>query len=223
MTARPLIDAEYDRVSYVLNQFRNEHAMNLENLDGFFAALICGPSPVDPSEYLPEIWGGEMDDEEAFSSEVQLKDFLDLIMRHWDTVAATLQSGDVFLPLPLEDDHGIAHANDWAQGFMRGMELRREAGSSSWMTKTMVAGLYRSWHWRMSTTPIRPCAQSSEMDHRPTAAPSPKSGVMIRAPAGQGRNTSGAVANPHCTDEDRHSVSNRSQTRVYSSAPGIGS
>ena len=126
MTARPLIDAEYDRVSYVLNQFRNEHAINLENLDSFFAALICGPSPVDPSEYLPEIWGGEMADEEAFSSEVQLKDFLDLIMRHWDTVAATLQSGDVFLPLLLEDDHGIAHANDWAQGFMRGMALRRE-------------------------------------------------------------------------------------------------
>jgi uncharacterized protein len=69
MTARPLTDAEYDRVSYVLNQFRNEHAMNLEELNGFFTALHCGPSRVDPSEYLPEIWGGEMADEEAFSSE----------------------------------------------------------------------------------------------------------------------------------------------------------
>ncbi len=47
-------------------------------------------------------------------------------MRRWSAVAGTLQSGDVFLPLLLEDDHGIAHANDWAQGFMRGMELRRE-------------------------------------------------------------------------------------------------
>ena len=126
MNARPLIDAEYDRMSYVLDRFRDEQTMNLEELDGFFAALICGPAPVHPSDYLPEIWGGEMRDEEAFSSQQELKDFLELLMRHWNVVADTLQSGDVFLPLLLEDDHGIAHANDWAQGFTRGMDLRRE-------------------------------------------------------------------------------------------------
>ena len=126
MTARPLTDAEYDRVSSVLSQFRHEQAMNLEALDGFFAALICGPDHVHPSEYLPEIWGGEMADAEAFSSQQELQDFLDLLMRHWNVVTDTLQSGDVFLPLLLEDDHGIAHANDWAQGFTRGMDLRRE-------------------------------------------------------------------------------------------------
>src|SRR4051794_9355653 len=69
--------------------------MNLEQLDGFFAALICGPDLVRPSEYLPEIWGGgEMADEEAFSSRQQLKNFLDLVMRHWNAIAETLQSGD---------------------------------------------------------------------------------------------------------------------------------
>src|SRR5687767_267254 len=104
MTARPLTDADYDRLSSLLSRFRDEHAMNLEELDGFLAALICGPAPVHPSEYLPEIWGGEMADEEAFSSQQQLKDCLDLVMRHWSAVAATLQSGDVFLPVLLEDD-----------------------------------------------------------------------------------------------------------------------
>ena len=68
MNARPLTDAEYDRMSYVLGGFRDEQTMNLEELDGFFAAFICGPAPVDPSDYLPEIWGGEMRDEEAFSA-----------------------------------------------------------------------------------------------------------------------------------------------------------
>src|SRR5687768_7509455 len=126
MGARPLTNAEYDRVAGILNGFHGEHAMNLEELDGFFAALICGPNLVHPSEYLIEIWGGEMADEDAFSSQQQLKDFLDLIMRHWNVVADTLQSGDVFLPLLLEDDHGVVHANDWAQGFMRGMNVRRE-------------------------------------------------------------------------------------------------
>ena len=33
--------------------------MNLEEMNGFFAALICGPVTVPPSVYLEEIWGGE--------------------------------------------------------------------------------------------------------------------------------------------------------------------
>src|SRR3954467_5642973 len=105
MGERPLTDAEYDRLADALNRFHGERAMNLEQLDGFFAALICGPNPVHPSEYLPEIWGGgEMADEEAFASQPQLKDFLDLVMRHWNAIAETLQSGDVHLPLLLEHD-----------------------------------------------------------------------------------------------------------------------
>src|SRR3954469_3029718 len=105
MGERPLTDAEYDRLADTLNRFHGEGAMNLEQLDGFFAALICGPDRVHPSEYLPEIWGGsEMADEEAFASQPQLKDFLDLVMRHWNAIAETLQSGDVHLPLLLEDD-----------------------------------------------------------------------------------------------------------------------
>ena len=70
MGERPLTDADYDRLADALNRFHGERAMNLEQLDGFFAALICGPDLVRPSEYLPEIWGGgEMADEEAFASQ----------------------------------------------------------------------------------------------------------------------------------------------------------
>jgi len=34
--------------------------MNLEELDGFFAALIAGPETVMPSEYNRELFGGEI-------------------------------------------------------------------------------------------------------------------------------------------------------------------
>src|SRR3954447_2405982 len=105
MSKRPLTGADYDRLADALNRFHGECAMNLEQLDGFFAALICGPDLIRPSEYLPEIWGGsEMADEEAFASQPQLKEFLDLVMRHWNAIAETLQSGDVHLPLLLEDE-----------------------------------------------------------------------------------------------------------------------
>jgi Uncharacterised protein family (UPF0149) len=52
---QPLTDAELDKLADVLKRFGDKRAMNLEMLDGFFAALICGPDDVPPSEYLREI------------------------------------------------------------------------------------------------------------------------------------------------------------------------
>jgi uncharacterized protein len=122
----PLTDAEVDRLDEILKRFGNKRAMNLEMLDGFFAALISGPDNVPPSEYLPEIWGGDMIDEDAFPAQSMLAEFISVVTRHWNFISDTLRSGEVFVPLLLEDEHGVSHANDWASGFMRGMELRRE-------------------------------------------------------------------------------------------------
>src|SRR5215469_7340939 len=126
MKSEPLSDAEFDRLNSVLVRFGDRRSMNLEQLDGFLAALICGPDTVIPSEYLPVIWGGDIVLEDTFSAQPLLQDFLSLIMRHWNVIADTLHSGDVYLPLLLEDENGISHANDWANGFLRGMELRKE-------------------------------------------------------------------------------------------------
>ena len=125
MQSEPLADAEFERLSGILGRFDNKQPMNLEQLDGFLAALICGPEIVRPSEYLPVIYGSDMVLEDSFGSQSVLQDFLSLIMRHWNVIADTLHSGDVFLPLLLEDENGISHGNDWAKGFLRGMELRR--------------------------------------------------------------------------------------------------
>jgi hypothetical protein len=55
----PLTDAELERLSATLARFGDKRSMNLEQLDGFIAALVCGPDIVLPSEYLPEIWGDD--------------------------------------------------------------------------------------------------------------------------------------------------------------------
>jgi len=65
---QPLTDAELDKLADVLKRFGAKRAINLEMLDGFFAALISGPDDVPPSEYLPEIWGGDMVNEPAFQT-----------------------------------------------------------------------------------------------------------------------------------------------------------
>jgi uncharacterized protein len=123
MDSQPLNDAEFHRVTEVLSSFGPGCGMNLEQMDGFFAALICGPDNVLPSEYLPKIWG----EGAVFSDQKTMSDVIHLITRHWNAICHTLQSGDVYLPLLMEDDFGVAQGNDWANGFLRGMHLRREA------------------------------------------------------------------------------------------------
>jgi uncharacterized protein len=130
MNPQPLTDAELDKLAGVLKQLGDKRTMNLEMIDGFFAALICGPEIVLPSECLPEIWGDERVNEPKFETTQILQEFLSLIMRHWNAISHTLHSGDAFLPLLLNDENGVARANDWANGFMRGMEKRRDSWSS---------------------------------------------------------------------------------------------
>ena len=121
---QPLSDAEYARIAVMLERSRSKGAMNLEMLDGFFAALICGPDMVRPGEYMREIWGGDHIGE--FQDEAEMQEFFDLIMRHWNSLARTFNSSEPFMPFLLEDEEGVARANDWALGFVRGMKLRQQ-------------------------------------------------------------------------------------------------
>lgn len=127
MRAQHLTEAELDKLSSALQRFGDKRAMNLEMLDGFFAALICGPQMVLPSEYLPQVWGGRMINEPEFESKPILQEFLALVMRHWNATCHTLHSGNVYLPLLLTDENGETRGNDWANGFVRGMEMRRDS------------------------------------------------------------------------------------------------
>lgn len=122
----PLTDAELDRLGDFLKGCKGGKAMNVEQLDGFFAALIAGPETVMPSEYNREVFGGEMSETCEFSSLDEAKEILSLMMRHWNTIAGTLLNDEVYVPLLLEDEDGITHGNDWAQGFMRGMQMRHD-------------------------------------------------------------------------------------------------
>ena len=122
----PLTDTELDRLGAFLRGCKGGRAMSLEELDGFFAALISGPETVMPSEYNREVFGGEMSDTCEFSSLEEANEILGLMMRHWNAIAGTLFKDEVYVPHLLEGEDGLAHGNDWARGFMRGMEMRHD-------------------------------------------------------------------------------------------------
>jgi len=122
----PLTNAELDRLGDFLNGCKGGRAMNVEEVDGFFSALIAGPETVMPSEYYREVFGGEMSETCEFGSLDEANEILGLMMRHWNTIAAALHKGEVYVPLLLEDESGMAHGNDWARGFMRAMGMRHD-------------------------------------------------------------------------------------------------
>ena len=101
--------------------------MNIEEIDGIFSALIAGPEVMMPSEYLPEIFGGEMSDTCEFRELDEANDILGLLMRHWNTIAATLHKDEAYVPILLKDENGTCLGNDWARGFMRGVGFCRAA------------------------------------------------------------------------------------------------
>lgn len=121
----PLTDPESEGLAEILDRLPGKHAMDLEEMDGFFAALICAPSLIPPSVYLEEIWGGE---EEPFETEEELEEFFNLAIRHWNSVSRQLDTKDeIFIPwLAIEEGEELPRGNRWALGFLRGIELSGE-------------------------------------------------------------------------------------------------
>jgi len=119
----PLTDAELHRLGDFLKSRKGGKAMNLEELDGFFSALIAGPEPVMPSEYNRELFGCESPE---FSDLDEAQEIMNLMMRHWNKIASTLYKGEIHVPMVFEDEKGELHGNDWARGFMRGMHMRHD-------------------------------------------------------------------------------------------------
>ena len=115
-----LTDDDYDYLDSFLNGLKSEKAMNLEMVDGFFTALICAPQLVMPSQYIPEIFGGE---DTAYESMEEAERFMGTLMAHWNHIARTLKQDELYLPILLEDDNGVALGNDWAKGFYTGYRV----------------------------------------------------------------------------------------------------
>ena len=99
--------------------------MELEELDGFFTALIVGPITIPPSLYMPEIWDGEC--EGPFYDSVEQADYVTgLLKRHWNTLAQRL--GDLYPCMPFIDGETVwPQGYLWSQGFERGVGMAAEA------------------------------------------------------------------------------------------------
>ena len=100
-------------------------ALSMEQLDGFFSALVASPDLVLPSEYLPMLWGSNNGGPNYDSLE-QAQFVMDLLTRQWNTIVRRLNDEFPHTPylFPAADED---RGREWAEGFMLGIELRHDA------------------------------------------------------------------------------------------------
>lgn len=122
-----LSDDELDRLDELLLSAPMEaEGMLLSEFDGFCAGLVVSPEMILPGEWLPCVWGSNMDHLETLDDE---QGITDLIMRHYNVVALSLTPPDTeYGPLYDEDTRrGEVLWETWCCGFERAMRLRSDA------------------------------------------------------------------------------------------------
>lgn len=96
-----------------------------EMLDGFLAALICGPELIGPAEFMPAVLEGH-----HFGSDADAQVFTERVLRYWHRVADALKyaadAGEPYTPLMTECAGVGVLGEQWAEGFMRGTHFRTE-------------------------------------------------------------------------------------------------
>jgi uncharacterized protein len=96
--------------------------MPFEMLDGLFTALVIGPQAVLPSQYMSEIWGTDDGNGPGWDSMEQAQYFMDLLMKHWNAIAARRNADAPHDPFILpSSDETIGYS--WARGFSAGVAL----------------------------------------------------------------------------------------------------
>ena len=121
----PLTEADFDRLELLLSRV-NPDAMTVDELDGFFCALVCGPSMDPVSEYFPDVLGQDLDHDSARYSLVDPEELSTLLYRHWNEIAAAMLADKPYVPLFTQEEPGNPVGHNWARGFVQGMDLDPE-------------------------------------------------------------------------------------------------
>ncbi|MFN2267488.1 MAG: UPF0149 family protein [Desulfonatronovibrio sp.] len=116
---KPLFEQELNELADFLDDI--PHAMNLESMDGFLAAITCSPEIIMPIEFLDYIFGQDYE----FEGAEQAEKYVGLILRHWTSIAGQLDNNDIFKPVLLEQDDRLI-GNEWAVAFLFGVHLFEE-------------------------------------------------------------------------------------------------
>ncbi|MBI5131947.1 MAG: UPF0149 family protein [Rhodopseudomonas palustris] len=98
--------------------------MQVEELDGFIAAMLVCPEMIKPGEWLPAVWDGDADEPAPFDDLDHANGVFALIMQHYNEVATTLADHpERYRPLMPGIGTGDVVWEMWIDGFGAAMDM----------------------------------------------------------------------------------------------------
>jgi uncharacterized protein len=118
-----LSEDELDELEALLASDRvPDECMSLEMLDGYLAAVVVAPLPLDTEDWLPGVWSDSGDLPEGAG----VQRLLELVLRYHDELVLTLgdpEGWEPFCYAPEEGDDITRLGDEWMTGFELGLEL----------------------------------------------------------------------------------------------------
>ena len=103
---------------------KDEGVLDISELDGLLTAVVSGPVVVQPSQWIPAVWG---DFQPAWQDEQEFQMVLSLFMRHMNSITSLLmdQADDFELIFHerVVKDKTYTIVDEWCEGYMRGVAL----------------------------------------------------------------------------------------------------
>ena len=136
----PLTDSEFDMLDrFLLDRIDedeiegknpeeiDEGVLGISELDGFFTAIVSSPVVIQPSQWLPSLWG---EFEPAWENEKHFEQILGLLLRYMNNIAGFLvETTDAFEPIFMQREvKGETYdiVDEWCEGYLRGIQLAEE-------------------------------------------------------------------------------------------------
>lgn len=126
MSEQALTGEDFDVMNGMLLRFGNENSIrDVSELDGFLTALIMSPETINPTVWLPAIWGGlqltpqwdEQKSEQFMQLCSQMQSEISSLLANDPSQYAALFGGAEI------DGQEVVIVDKWCSGFMRGVTL----------------------------------------------------------------------------------------------------
>ncbi len=147
MRLLPLSNEEIDFLNDTFLKYGNDASiLDTSELDGFLTAIVSGPNMLVPSQWYPEIWGGEANQPE-WESASEVERFFRLVIQHMSNTAEMLMESpegfEALLNINALSEKQILIVEEWCFGYMKGVTLGKWPKLESDMQKLLdVIALY---------------------------------------------------------------------------------
>lgn len=129
----PLTDEEFEELAeFLVSDAVPETTMSVVMLDGFLAAIACGPGDESPARWMPWVWDFERGQAAPELPPKQARKIAGYVTRHLNGIALALaEEPEAFEPLFATDENDEGDEfevpDEWCAGFLAGVALDADA------------------------------------------------------------------------------------------------